>query len=546
MVDQELMKYGEEKALRGVPISPGVALGCVCLFRQSRTDAIPIHRITDELIEQEEQRLDAAKMLVKDRLGTLRQVAFERIGPAEAEIFVAQNMIIDDPAIGASLSQAIGRGSNAEMAVVDTFEDYERQLGEVDDDYLRERVSDLSELKHRMLVALGGSRHECRRQRTGECSGVARRVVFVKELTPALVLEMAEEQIAGFVAEVGGDTSHGAILARALGLPAVTGLEDVNRMAACGTEVLVNGSTGDVVLFPSETTVSDAVSDSGEVPLDIDQSSEAVEGLVVMANISMSSDIEDVLAMGAEGIGLYRTEFEFLAAGRLLSEDEQYERYSKVAGAMDSGSVCFRLLDIGAEKTCPAFSVPIEDNPALGCRGARYLLQRPDLLRDQARALARVSADHDINVMYPMIIDVEQFVELRRLFNEAVADIECGQIRHGVMFEVPAACMIAEELFAEADFGSIGSNDLVQYLFVTDRNNKELSNDYGADHNAFWIVVSKLVAAARATGKPLAICGEVAANPTLISRIVEIGVSQVSVSPRSIPAVRRAARALIS
>jgi len=270
---------------------------------------------------------------------------------------------------------------------------------------------------------------------------------------------------------------------------------------------------------------------------------EPVEALAVMANINLAAEVKTVRRMKAEGIGLYRTEMEFFAAGRLLDEDEQADRYARVLKAMDSQPVYFRLLDLGGDKPSPLFEFPAEENPSLGLRGTRYLLSRPDLLRTQARALARASRHATVHVMYPMVVGVDQFRRARRLFLEATAGLRKGDIRHGPMFEVPAAVFEAPELLAEADFASIGSNDLVQYLFAVDRNNENVAHDYSPDRPVFWRVLGDLVRAAREAGCPLSICGELASEPAYTRRLLALGVRTVSVSPRLIPGVRLAAGA---
>jgi phosphotransferase system enzyme I (PtsI) len=250
----------------------------------------------------------------------------------------------------------------------------------------------------------------------------------------------------------------------------------------------------------------------------------------------------DAVRHQAEGIGLYRTEFEFLAAGRILNEEEQLERYVAALKAMSGRRVCFRLLDVGADKGATFFNLPQEDNPYLGFRGSRLLLNRTDLLRHQARALARASIHGPVDVLYPMVVSVEQFLKLRELFCSSVADITPGELRHGVMFEVPAACLQARELLEVADFGSIGTNDLIQYLFAVDRNNALVAHDYTPDSPVLWSVVAQVARAAAETGRAVSVCGEAANNPRFLPTLKKLGLTTLSVSPRFIPELRLAAR----
>jgi len=266
-----------------------------------------------------------------------------------------------------------------------------------------------------------------------------------------------------------------------------------------------------------------------------------VDHFAVMANINSAAEAGLAAEMQAEGIGLYRTEFEFFAAGSVLDEDQQYELYLSVARAMEGRPVYFRMLDIGADKPLPELNLPKEENPALGFRGARLLLGRPDLMRPQARALARVSRECPVHVMYPMITGLSQFRTLRQAFDEMTADIDSGRLYHGVMFEVPSACMEAQGLLEEVDFASIGSNDLIQYFFAVDRNNSIVAGDHRPDYEVFWRLLERLSLVADLAGAPLSLCGEMAADVQYTDRLIASSIRSVSVSARRIPDVRRAA-----
>jgi phosphotransferase system enzyme I (PtsI) len=257
-----------------------------------------------------------------------------------------------------------------------------------------------------------------------------------------------------------------------------------------------------------------------------------------MANIRMADDAAEAVKMKAEGIGLYRTEIELIAAGRLLGEDEYAERYLRVMRAMDGRQVVYRLLDIGSDKPLPFLPLPKEENPSLGWRGGRVLLDRKDLLRPQARALARLSLLAEARVLYPMVVDLEQFRALRAAFMDSIADMPRGRILHGVMFEVPSACLQAEEILREADFASVGTNDLIQYLFAVDRDNALVSGEFHPDRPVFWALLRQIAAAARESGKELSVCGELGGDPKYTARLMAAGIRTVSVIPRRIPAVR--------
>jgi len=262
----------------------------------------------------------------------------------------------------------------------------------------------------------------------------------------------------------------------------------------------------------------------------------------VMANVSRFKDIEKALAAGAEGIGLYRTEFGVFVPNRIMDEQEQYDQYARILDIMGPRPVTIRLLDLGGDKGGEWLNLPPEENPQLGLRGSRLLLARRDLFDTQARALARASVHGPINVMYPMIVDAAQFLTMREAFEVAVEGLDRGTLRHGVMFEVPAACLQAREILEHAEFGSIGTNDLTQYLFAVDRNNELVAQYYNPDAPAFWALIRMTVDAAAELGRPLSVCGEMAGDERFVGRFIEVGIKSVSVSSRLIARTRRSAR----
>ncbi|MFO8012325.1 MAG: phosphoenolpyruvate--protein phosphotransferase [Phycisphaerae bacterium] len=532
-------RIDNETRFRGLPVSPGVTVARVCLFRQARHEAIPQYTVSGEAKEEEKKRLDEAVEAVLGRLEGLHDVVQERVGAAEAEIFSVQRMILKDPVLRDQLAETIDSGRNAEVAVKQTFEGYESRMRELDNGYQVERAGDIGELKRRLLGELVQTTSAFACEADPHCQRGKKRIVVTEELTPSIALEMNTADIRGLVTERGGATSHAAIVARGLGIPAVSGIPHIHDLVACGTEMLVDGGEGEVVVWPSEKTLASV---QVCIPAEAEEPSEPVEGLRVLANLSIAEEADIARRHRAEGVGLYRTEMEFFAADRLLEEAEQAERYARVVRAMEGQPAAFRLLDLGGDKPSPLFEFPEEDNPSLGLRGLRYLLNHPSLLKTQARALARASQEGPVQVMYPMVTGVDQFEEARAVFEEAVRDLAHGDIQHGPMFEIPSAVRDAGRLLAVADFASVGSNDLLQYLFAVDRNNLHVADEYVPDQPVFWQVLEDVVRAAREAGVPLSICGELAADPAYIGRLMAIGFETVSVSVRLIPGIRRAAR----
>ncbi len=531
---------GRETRFKGLSLSGGIALGSVCLFDSHRHNRLPIFRLMDDdQVAQEKERLAEAIQVAAERIDTLYDEVHERIGLSEAEIFTAQKAILLDPSLKERTESAIENDRvNAEAAASEVLNSYIERLMAVENEYVRERAADIREIRMRLLDAFRrrAPQRECR---TGnECEHLSLRVLVANELTPGMTVDLTPGQVLGFVTEQGGRNSHAAILARALGIPAVSGIKGIHERLPCGTEILVDGDQGEVIIWPTHETLSALQCELNVAPR-TPEVVPPIDGLVTMANISLVSEIVDAIHAQAEGIGLYRTEFEFLAQGRRLSEDEQFERYSQVLETMAGKPVYFRLLDIGGDKPAPFLDIPHEPNPNLGYRGGRLLQGHPELLRDQARALARASAQGTVvYVMYPMIVDCDQFVALRQQFLEAVADIPNHDLRHGPMFEVPAICFQAREVLEEADFASIGANDLTQYLFAVDRDNALVAYDYNPDRPAFWKAIRLIVEAAEATGCPLSVCGEIAGETNMLAKLRAIGIRSISVSPRLIAPLR--------
>lgn len=530
----------KETRLQGIPLSKGCVVGKVCMVNENRHTDVPMYRVEGIGAEAEIRRFERAREIAGERLDNIRNEVREKIGVAEAEIFVAQKMILDDPDLAREITNRIvEQATNAETAIVAAFDLYEGRMAALSNEYLSARASDIGEIRQRLLDVLGNMRPTLRCDKE-HCQQGRDRIVAAEELTPSLTIEIEPEKTLAFITERGGINSHAAILARALGIPAVSGLEGITGKVGCGTEVLVNGDTGEVILWPSESAAGiKPVCRVVPIPTD------PVDGFVVMANLNWASDVRDARAMQAEGAGLYRTEFEILAAERFLSEDELFERYDQVARALHEQSVVFRLFDLGSDKTLPALKLAEEDNPALGWRGTRLLLGERTLLESQVRALARASRDRRLDVMYPMIVDTDQFLAIRDIVEEVIREIPHGEIRHGIMFEVPSACLDADALFEHVDFASVGTNDLVQYLFAVDRDNDRVSYDYNPDRPVFWNLIGSLADAAQRAGKPLSVCGELAGYPQYVEKLVAAGITRVSVSPRRITDVRNAAREVL-
>ncbi|EKD26608.1 MAG: hypothetical protein ACD_79C01098G0003 [uncultured bacterium] len=535
-----------EKKLTGLVISKGCSFGKICLFNDSRHENSPVYKINTHEIEQEINRFAHSVDIASEKLEELITNIKTKIGLAEAEIFSAQKMLILDPTIQKKVIEEIeANQTNAEAAITKTLDFFEAKILDIDDDYIKERATDIGEVKRRLLDVLANLKPTFKCEGQKHCRRGKNRIIASRELTPSLTIELDTDTTLGFVTEKGGYASHAAILARSLRIPAVSGIKDLYNNLLCGTEILIDGDKGEVIIWPSSETLE--LYPNLKTQREQDYSSiDPIKDFKVMANLSLSKDIDLVNYFKAEGIGLYRTEFEFLSRGKLLSEHEQFEIYSHVIKKMEGKPVYFRLLDIGGDKSAPFFNLPKEENPYLGFRGARLLAQRPDLFKAQARALAKASQFGKTHILYPMIIEKSQFIQLKKMFLDFTTDIDTSNVFHGVMFEVPSACFQANEIFEIADFASIGTNDLIQYLFAVDRNNELVAKDYNPDREIFWNVLKIIVDAANKFNKPLSLCGEISNDSKYILKLYAIGIKTISASPKLIPEIRKHIKSIIN
>jgi phosphotransferase system enzyme I (PtsI) len=527
--------------LKGVPLSPGIALGRACFYRRetSGPDSIGHHDHRYEAL-----RLRQALRRLDHQLESLALDAAGMLGRESAEIFRARRLMLADETFRHRLLRAVeAKGYTAAKAVARELDFYRVQLGTADSVYLRQRASDIREIQLALLdclnrVAPYRSCKDVSRCGVTQCTLANDHILVGGELSASLPVE-TDRHTVGFVVEKGGPNSHAVILARARRRPVVGNISSLPAAIPRDACILINGGTGEVILNPSAKTR--ARHQSAPQAAAATHSVAPVPGLKVMANIERFADVHEALAARADGIGLYRTEIELLGVDRLPGEAEQSMRYSEVVRVMTGRTVCIRLLDFGADKPAPCLDFPGKTDAAAGLRGARLLLAYPDLLRDQARALARASRHGPIHVLYPMIVDVDQFHALRTLFARFVADLQPCRLLHGVLFEVPSACLQARLLLEAADFGCIGSNDLIQYLFAVDRASGAVPDNPSFDEApVLWRLIEDLSAAGRQTGKPMALCGELAGNPDLTHRIIQAGITNLSTSPSRIATVRLA------
>lgn len=531
----------QNKRFVGISINSGRVNGTVCIYSGERQRAVSEYSLANrQTVDQELKRFDEVLIQCSHELNRVASEVAKSIGKAEAEIFLTQKHIMNDPKIVSSIKSAVEKDrKNLEWAISDVFRGYEEKFAKLENAYLRERAADIMEARRRLLGRISDQRtgFVCHGQK--HCARGEDRIIVAEELTAEMIVNMDVDRVLGFVTERGGITSHAAIIARSLGIPAVSGMQGVMDYTKCGDQMLLDGDKGEIVLNPDEETVAAYIAVEQVQAEDVCLLG-SPPGTTVLANASSVEDVKQAASVRSDGIGLFRTEILFIKLGRLLSEEEQFVYYLKAAQAMGENPVTFRLLDVGGDKQLPFLKMKQEGNPFLGWRGSRFLLGNPEILNAQLRALGRVSLQKKIKIMFPMVVDVGQQAQLLSAAGGALSGVESSveNIQFGAMFEIPSAFLQAREIFKLVDFGSIGSNDLIQYLFAIDRGNELVSRDYDPNHPVLWNLLQSFASTAKEMEKEVSICGELAGREGMPAKLVNAGLNTLSVAPRLVPRVR--------
>jgi phosphoenolpyruvate-protein phosphotransferase len=534
--------------IKGIPASPGIAIGPVFLYGSRRLAASKRH--VDDA-KSEITRLDAALDQAKTELQELYKRAREGAGSGEAEIFHAHVLMLEDPELIERVRGTVEReGCNAEYAWHEGVQYYASLLRGIDDEYLVARAADLEDVEQRVQRILQGVAQEV-------AGPVEPSVITAADLSPSDIVTFDKQKALAFCTASGGPASHVAILSKALGIPAVVGLGEALHKLAKGATVIVDGGAGEVLVQPGEAAIREykhrgaALQEAGDLALQsAGKPAVTLDGahFEVVANINSPQDVVDALKYGAEGVGLLRTEFLFLGRDSAPTEEEQSSVYRSVLETMGRRPVVIRTLDLGGDKPAPYLDMPPEVNPFLGVRGARLSFARPELFQTQLRAMLRAGEGHNLKIMAPMISSLEEVHALRAQIDEARSALRARGVQYstdlevGIMVEVPSAALMADLLAPAVDFFSIGTNDLSQYTLAADRTNPGVASLADAFHPAVLRLIGMVAAAAHAHGKRLGLCGELAGDPLATPLLLGLGVDELSMSPRAIPAVKQAVR----
>lgn len=528
----------------GKSVFGGIAIGKISVYQKKEQQ---VKRVKIDDPEQEMARYEKAKAEGIKQLQGLYDKALREVGEANAAIFEVHQMMMEDDGYNESVENIIrSQGVNAEYAVATTGDNYAQMFSAMDDDYMRERATDVRDISERLLTILNG-------EETGAVDADEPKIIVAEDLAPSETVQLDKDKVLSFVTVKGSLNSHTAILARTMAIPALVNTSVSLESEMDGRLGIVDGADGTFYVDPDEETLAE-MKKRQEEDLSRKQLLLTLKGkenvtldgqkVMLYANIGNIKDLATVIQNDAGGIGLFRSEFIYLEKEDFPTEEEQFQIYRQVAQTMAGKRVIIRTLDIGADKQCDYFHMEHEENPALGCRAIRICLTRPEIFKTQLRALFRASAFGKIAIMYPMITSVQEVRKIKEIVEEVKAEltsqgVEFGNPEQGIMIETPAAAIISDDLAKEVDFFSIGTNDLSQYTMAIDRQNPQLDLFFDPHHPAVLRMISLVVENAHKAGIWAGICGELGADQSLTKEFLAMGVDELSVSPGSILSLRK-------
>ena len=538
--------------IQGISGSRGVAVGNVYRYIQEEI-VIPDYTVADDKVEEEIGKFAAAMAATLKQLDTIRQKALDEMGPEEAAIFEAHMQIAQDPSLSDGIKSLVESShTNVVAATAQTIETFANIFLGMEDAYMRERGADIKDIGDRLMRNMLGMNPRGLSHISGEV------ILVAQDLAPSDTASLDKNVVKGIVTAAGGPTSHAAIMARTLEIPAVMGVGDIESFVD-GDKAVVLGTDGIVEINPSDADWSEYTNQAAAFQEELKRLRESAnleatttDGHYVelFGNIGKAKDAKNALTMGAQGIGLYRTEFLYMENDELPAEDVQFEEYKKVAQDMKGKPVIIRTMDIGGDKELKCLDLPSEMNPFLGYRAIRISLNRPDIFKVQLRALLRASAFGDIHIMYPMIASVEEVKQANAMLDECKEELTAEgkefnkDIKVGIMIEVPAAAVISPILAKYVDFFSIGTNDLCQYTLAVDRMNEAIGSLYQPLHPGVIRLIKHVIDASHEQGKFTGMCGELASDPVATMILLGLGLDEFSMTASSIPLIKNILRSV--
>ena len=545
------MRLKGSEVMKGLGVSPGIGIGKAFII-----DKGPIN-VTKNYVndaEKELDRLKAALEMAKEQLNELYISTIDELGEKEAQIFKSHEMMLEDDTFISDVEDRINReGVNAEFALNETSNVYIKMFQSIEDEYLRERSEDIKDVMDRVIRILMGV------SSTDFSNIEENSIIVAKDLTPSDTAQLDRTKVAAMITEVGGKTSHAAIIARIMGIPTIVGLNNITDKIKDGDTVICDGKTGKVLINPNakqlfyynkKKNIEDDI--KNELRNQVGLPSITKDGFKVSlsANIGVPNDVDMALENDAEGIGLFRSEFIFMNRDRQPTEDEQFEQYKEVLVKMGDKPVIIRTMDIGGDKNVPYIDIPKEMNPFLGYRAIRFCLGNVEVFRTQLRAILRASVYGNVKIMIPMISTMKELKDSKKILQQAKDELKSEGIKFkndieiGIMIEIPSAAIISDLLAKEVDFFSIGTNDLIQYTMAVDRMNSKLSYLYSQYHPALLRLIKGIIDNAHNAGIWVGMCGEAAGDPKLIPVFVGMGLDEFSMNGPSILRARYIVRNL--